>query len=86
MPVIPQLLESFFFSFYKMGAVGWMSSLLIWAENFFPFRLFPLREHGMNLRAKPLTCQEIQVLKAFVLEFCGGRAGVLRSEGCEDFP
>ncbi|KAM6378074.1 opioid growth factor receptor isoform 2-T2 [Pluvialis apricaria] len=25
--------------------------------------LFPLREHGMNLRAKPLTCQEIQAFK-----------------------
>uniref|UniRef100_A0A8D0EIS8 Opioid growth factor receptor n=1 Tax=Strix occidentalis caurina TaxID=311401 RepID=A0A8D0EIS8_STROC len=25
--------------------------------------LFPLREHGMNWRAKPLTCQEIQVFK-----------------------
>uniref|UniRef100_A0A8C3LTJ9 Opioid growth factor receptor n=1 Tax=Chrysolophus pictus TaxID=9089 RepID=A0A8C3LTJ9_CHRPC len=25
--------------------------------------LFPLREHGMNFRAKPLTCQEIQALK-----------------------
>ncbi|NXV28088.1 OGFR factor, partial [Rissa tridactyla] len=29
----------------------------------FPFRLFPLREHGMNLRARPLTCQEIQAFK-----------------------
>ncbi|KFZ57618.1 Opioid growth factor receptor, partial [Podiceps cristatus] len=25
--------------------------------------LFPLREHGMNWRAKPLTCQEIQAFK-----------------------
>uniref|UniRef100_A0A8C9FYL4 Opioid growth factor receptor (OGFr) conserved domain-containing protein n=1 Tax=Pavo cristatus TaxID=9049 RepID=A0A8C9FYL4_PAVCR len=25
--------------------------------------LFPLREHGMNFRAKPLTCQEIEALK-----------------------
>ncbi|XP_038014653.1 opioid growth factor receptor [Motacilla alba alba] len=25
--------------------------------------LFPLREHGMNLRAKPLTCQEIQAFR-----------------------
>ncbi|OXB67878.1 hypothetical protein ASZ78_005560, partial [Callipepla squamata] len=25
--------------------------------------LFPLREHGMNLRAKPLTCQEIEAFK-----------------------
>uniref|UniRef100_A0A8C3JWG8 Opioid growth factor receptor n=1 Tax=Calidris pygmaea TaxID=425635 RepID=A0A8C3JWG8_9CHAR len=25
--------------------------------------LFPLREHGMNLRARPLTCQEIQAFK-----------------------
>lgn len=70
-----------------MGTLGWMSSLLIWAENFFPFRLFPLREHGMNWRAKPLTCQEIQVLKAFV--FLGrfvfvwvGFFFFLRSEGC----
>ncbi|NWI95826.1 OGFR factor, partial [Pitta sordida] len=29
----------------------------------FPFRLFPLREHGMNFRAKPLTCQEIEAFK-----------------------
>ncbi|NXV40964.1 OGFR factor, partial [Uria aalge] len=29
----------------------------------FPFRLFPLREHGMNSRARPLTCQEIQAFK-----------------------
>lgn len=52
----------------------WMSSLLIGTENFFPFRLFPLREHGMNWRARPLTCQEIQVFKALVF--------FLRSEGC----
>ncbi|XP_072206559.1 opioid growth factor receptor [Excalfactoria chinensis] len=25
--------------------------------------LFPLREHGMNYRAKPVTCQEIEALK-----------------------
>uniref|UniRef100_A0A8D0EHM8 Opioid growth factor receptor n=1 Tax=Strix occidentalis caurina TaxID=311401 RepID=A0A8D0EHM8_STROC len=49
--------------FNKVGTLGWLSSLLIWAENFFPCRLFPLREHGMNWRAKPLTCQEIQVFK-----------------------
>ncbi|NWV57645.1 OGFR factor, partial [Daphoenositta chrysoptera] len=29
----------------------------------FPFRLFPLREHGMNWRARPLTCQEIQAFR-----------------------
>ncbi|NXL18708.1 OGFR factor, partial [Setophaga kirtlandii] len=29
----------------------------------FLFRLFPLREHGMNWRAKPLTCQEIQAFR-----------------------
>lgn len=66
MPVISQVLESFFDS-NKLGTPGWMSSLLIWPENFFSFRLFPLREHGMNWRAKPLTCQEIQV---FILIFC----------------
>ncbi|NXM74306.1 OGFR factor, partial [Serilophus lunatus] len=29
----------------------------------FPFRLFPLREHGMNFRAKPLTCREIKAFR-----------------------
>ncbi|NXF06044.1 OGFR factor, partial [Smithornis capensis] len=29
----------------------------------FPFRLFPLREQGMNFRAKPLTCREIEAFK-----------------------
>ncbi|NXG48779.1 OGFR factor, partial [Psilopogon haemacephalus] len=29
----------------------------------FPSRLFPLREHGMNWRAKPLTWKEIQAFK-----------------------
>ncbi|NXM01081.1 OGFR factor, partial [Tyrannus savana] len=29
----------------------------------FCFRLFPLREHGMNWLAKPLTSQEIQAFK-----------------------
>ncbi|NXU72503.1 OGFR factor, partial [Oreotrochilus melanogaster] len=29
----------------------------------FPFRLFPLRERGVNLRARQLTCQEIQAFK-----------------------
>ncbi|NXS10084.1 OGFR factor, partial [Neodrepanis coruscans] len=28
-----------------------------------PFRLFPLREHGMNLCAKPLTSQEIEAFR-----------------------
>ncbi|NWW73525.1 OGFR factor, partial [Climacteris rufus] len=31
--------------------------------NFLPFRLFPLREQGMNSRAKPLTQQEIQAFR-----------------------
>lgn len=60
-PVIAQLLERF----NKVGSLGWVSSLITWAENFFPLRLFPLREHGMNWRAKPLTLQEIEVFKAF---------------------
>ncbi|NWV10330.1 OGFR factor, partial [Ptilonorhynchus violaceus] len=29
----------------------------------FPFRLFPLRERGMNVCAKPLTLQEIQAFR-----------------------
>ncbi|NXA34297.1 OGFR factor, partial [Eudromia elegans] len=29
----------------------------------FLFRLFPLREHGMNWHARPLTCQEIEAFK-----------------------
>lgn len=60
-PVIAQLMERF----NKVGSLGRVSSLLTWAENFFPLRLFPLREHGMNWRAKPLTLQEIEVFKAF---------------------
>ncbi|NWZ66365.1 OGFR factor, partial [Acrocephalus arundinaceus] len=31
--------------------------------NFLPFRLFPLRERGMNWHARPLTCQEIQAFR-----------------------
>ncbi|NXS62066.1 OGFR factor, partial [Brachypteracias leptosomus] len=31
----------------------------------FPFRLFPLREHGMNWQARPLTWQEIQAFKKY---------------------
>lgn len=59
-----------------MGSLGWISSVLIWPENFFLLRLFPLREHGMNFRAKPLTCQEIEVFKAYVPFF------FLKSEEC----
>lgn len=59
--MIAQLMERF----NKVGFLGRVSSLLTWAENFFPLRLFPLREHGMNWRAKPLTLQEIEVFKAF---------------------
>lgn len=66
-----------FFGFNKLGTLGWMLSLLIWPENSFIFRLFPLREHGMNWRARPLTCQEIQV---FILSFCLFFS--LRSEAC----
>ncbi|KAM6242721.1 opioid growth factor receptor isoform 3-T3 [Spheniscus humboldti] len=43
---------------------SWWDNYEILEENHSYIQwLFPLREHGMNWRAKPLTCQEIQAFK-----------------------
>ncbi|XP_069728257.1 opioid growth factor receptor [Phaenicophaeus curvirostris] len=43
---------------------SWWDNYEILEENHSYIQwLFPLREHGMNRRAKPLTCQEIQAFK-----------------------
>ncbi|XP_021272139.1 opioid growth factor receptor isoform X2 [Numida meleagris] len=43
---------------------SWWDNYEILEENHSYIQwLFPLREHGMNVRAKPLTCQEIEAFK-----------------------
>ncbi|XP_065610676.1 opioid growth factor receptor isoform X2 [Cyrtonyx montezumae] len=43
---------------------SWWDNFEVLEENHSYIQwLFPLREHGMNLRAKPLTCQEIEAFK-----------------------